>query len=247
MPAEEAVLAEWVAAHGTLYAAAAAHPDRRALEGRGAAAVYVVPRPGRPDDGWWAVRHYRRGGAVARLLGDRYLRLGRPRPLRELSVTRALETLGVPAPRAVGAAVYSHGPFYTGDLITEYIPAATELSAVLFPAAAAEAPRIARPAPGASMEAAGRLLRVLHDRGVVHPDLNLRNILVRGGDGGVEALVLDLDRARIARRVGPRARRRMTGRFWRSVRKWESATGAGLDPRLRTAFEAGYGGEPPSS
>lgn len=237
------MLAEWVAAHGTLHAAAAVHPERRSLKGR--AAVYAVPRPGAAGGEWWVVRHYMRGGAVARLLGDRYLRVGRPRPFREFSVTRALATLGVPAPRAVGAAVYPDGPFYTGDLITEYLPDATELAAVLFPETAAAARERVRLSPAASMEAAGRLVRLLHERGVVHPDLNLKNILIRPEEGGVEALVLDLDRARVTAHVSRRARRRMTSRFWRSARKWESVRGAALDPGLRAAFDAGYTQEPP--
>lgn len=262
-PADRAALEEWLAAHGTLHHAAAAHPDARVLHGRGT--VYVVPRPGSPAGGRWVVRHYRRGGSVARLLGDRYLRLGRPRPLREFAVTRALETIGVPAPRAVGAAVYFRGAFYSGDLVTEYLPDTADLAAVLFRApdpdgrptdpvggvgpVAGHGPVAGRgPAGGLdpveAMGAAGRLLRLLHQRGVAHPDLNLKNVLVRAAGTGAEALVVDLDRARILGRVSGRARRRMIRRFWRSAGKWERATGVRLDPSLRAAFEAAYARDP---
>ncbi len=96
----------------------------------------------------------------------------------------------------------------------------------------------------AAMRAAGRLFRRLHEGGVVHPDLNLKNILLAGGADDPAALVLDLDGATITSRVGDAARMRMVARFWRSARKWQKAMGVELDPSLGAAFEAGYqGGE----
>ena len=48
------------------------------LHGRGPVPVVSTSR------GHWVVRRYRRGGRIARLLGDRYLRFGLARPLRRL-------------------------------------------------------------------------------------------------------------------------------------------------------------------
>lgn len=194
------------------------------------------------------MRHYHRGGAIAGLLGDRYLRLGPPRPLRELRVGRALEERGVPTPGHIGAAVYRSGIWYRGDLVTRYVPASRDLAAVLFPGRTlkngVEGVRPDGAGRGvdaeAAVRAAGRLVRRLHDAGVVHPDLNLKNVLIRGAGEDVEALALDLDGARLVRRVGGRARRRMVKRFWRSARKWRAATGVELEPGLRAAFRAGY-------
>lgn len=246
-PDARPALAAWLREHGTLTAAAAAHPDAEALAGRGR--VHVVPAP--VGDGRWVVRHYHRGGAVASLLGDRYLRLGTRRPFRELRVGRALESRGIPTPAHVGAAVYPSGPWYRGDLVTRYVPQSRDLAAVLFPGRSlgerAEAQRPARSGvawaadPESAMRAAGALFRRLHEGGVVHPDLNLKNVLVAGTGEALEALVLDLDRAGLRDEVGDRARRRMIDRFWRSARKWEAATGMALEPGLRAAFEAGYG------
>lgn len=190
---------------------------------------------------------------MASLLEDRYFRLGTPRPFRELRTGRALEELGIPTVLHLGAAVYPSGPWYRGDLVTRYVPGSRDLAAVLFPGGSladdtrstlGSAPSEPAPDAEAAMKAAGSLVRLLHDRGVVHRDLNLKNILITGsesGDVGVRALVLDLDRASVRERVDERARRRMLDRFWRSARKWETATGRPLDARLRTAFDAGYG------
>jgi tRNA A-37 threonylcarbamoyl transferase component Bud32 len=46
-----------------------------------------------------------------------------------------------------------------------------------------------------ALRAGGRAVRRLHDAGVLHPDLHVKNLLVPRGGG--EALVLDLDGARV--------------------------------------------------
>jgi diguanylate cyclase (GGDEF)-like protein/PAS domain S-box-containing protein len=236
-------LREWLDRHGTLMAAAEARPDARPLAGRGR--VVVVPAPTTADGERWVVRHYHRGGAVARFLGDRYLRTGRLRPFHELRALERLRALGVPAPEPVAAAVYHHGLFYRGDLVTRWVPGSIDLAGCLFPTTSPEP----RPSPPTAMRAAGRLVRQLHDHGVLHPDLNLKNILLRAPDHGhdpwtePDALILDLDRAVIRHALTPQARRAMLDRFWRSARKWEQRTNHALDATLQDAFERGYAGK----
>ncbi len=199
------------------------------------------------------VRHYRRGGAIAPVLGDRYLRLGTPRPVQEYSTGRALERRGIPTPAHLGAAVYPSGLWYRGDLVTRWVPGSRDLAAVLFPGRRVDGGTVAggggepeadgsvaAEAPEAAMRAAGRLFRRLHEGGVVHPDLNLKNILLAGPAGDPDALVLDLDGASITSRVSDAARLRMVARFWRSARKWQKATGVTLPSSLEAAFQAGY-------
>lgn len=234
-PNARPALLAWIEESGTLIDAAAEHPGAETLHGRGR--VFSVPSPIGP--GKWVVRHYRRGGAMTRLLGDRYLRLGTPRPVREFLLGRALDELDIPTPAHVGVAVYPQGPWYRGDLVTERVPSSIDLAAVLFPQTAAtpggEQPSID---PAAAMAATGRLIRLLHDRGMVHPDLHLKNIVLTGHPP--RALVVDLDKARIRSRVSDRSRRRMLDRFWRSARKWEGRAESELAPGLREAFERGY-------
>ena len=168
-PGAREALESWVRDAGTLADAAAAHPAAATLEGRGR--VFVVPAL--VGSGLWAVRHYHRGGAIASLLDDRYLRLGTPRPVREFGVGRALEGMGVPTPRHVGGAVYGSGPWYRGDLVTEYVAGSRDLASVLFETSPFD--------PAQAMRAAGSVVRLLHERGGVHRDLNLKNILIADG------------------------------------------------------------------
>lgn len=258
-PEREPALRGWLDRHSTLIEAAESHPSVVRLEGRGR--VALVPGP----EGWaaerWVVRHYHRGGAVAGVLGDRYLRVGTPRPFREVRLLEAVRSRGVPAPEPVGAAVHGTGPFYRGDLVTRWVPDSLDLATTLFSPAGGGASDGA-----AAMRSAGRLVHRLHRRGVEHRDLNLKNILLTpvaggageaggaaesgqtagGGEAGEPtALILDLDRARLhADRVPPSRAVAMIARFWRSARKWERRTGRELPLSLRSAFDEGYAAGP---
>lgn len=212
---------------GTLYDWAAARDDAQRFMGRGAA--YRV-RLGGVDA---LVRHYRRGGFVANLASDSYVRSGEPRPLRELRVSVAVRAAAVPTPEVLAAVVYARGPFYRGDLATGFIADSSDLAALTWGGT-----RWPEPLCTAAWRAAGALLRRSFAAGVRHADLNLRNILVARGDERVHALLLDLDRASIAV-VDDVARFEMLERLHRSRRKLEAAAGAPLGAAERDAFEAG--------
>jgi 3-deoxy-D-manno-octulosonic acid kinase len=244
-PERVAALRGWLERHGSLMAAAEADPSAARLAGRGRVARVRGPAPWEHEE--WVVRHYHRGGAVARFLGDRYVRIGTPRSFREYRLLEALRVRGVPAPEPLGATVHRGGPFYRGDLVTRWVPDSVDLATLLFDPETPTVPAAA--AVGveglAAMRAAGRLVRLLHERGVSHPDLNLKNILLAPSDPEPRALVLDLDRARLYPGGVPgRKRRRMIGRFWRSARKWERRTGRLLPASLRAAFHEGYAERP---
>lgn len=235
--AESAVLwLEGVLATGrTLHAWAAGHPERREMSGRGR--VYSVPAPlgGRPA-ARWVVRHYHRGGAVARWLGDRYLALGRPRPVHEAEASVEAGRRGIPTPTVVAGAVYRQGLFYRADLVTEEIPGAADLADVLFsgvaPAVDAEA----------ALAAAGALVRTLEVAGVFHPDLNAKNILLQPDPAGLRAHLVDLDRCS-PRLEGTRAPGHvMRRRLERSLRKLEARAGRPLSERAWAALRSGFGG-----
>ncbi len=137
----------------------------------------------------WVLRHYRRGGAVASLLDDRYLWTGeeRTRAFREWRLLKRLEAWQLPVPRAVAARYRRQALFYRADLITEELPATATLAQTL-ESAPLDEPR---------WRAVGACLRRFHEHGVQHADLNAHNILL-GRDGGVH--LLDFDRGRLRKR-----------------------------------------------
>ncbi|MGH7483089.1 MAG: lipopolysaccharide kinase InaA family protein [Longimicrobiales bacterium] len=234
---------------GTLFEHARVHAIRRLESGRGP--LYVT----RLGDRDCVVRHARRGGALARLLGDLHARIGTPRPVTELAVSRAIAALGLPTPAVLAVAVYP-GPawFYRGDVATQWIPGSVDLADAVFSGegeregTAAGASQIRLDAPIAAF-AAGRLVREMHRHRVDHPDLNLKNILLTAGAGegegesGVRALLVDLDRVRIRERLSEARTAAMLRRFERSWRKWERATGRPA-PAALEVFHAGYAEAP---
>ena len=134
--------------------------------------------------GEWVLRHYRRGGLIARLFVDRYLwsGAGRTRGFRELRLLAELEQLRLPAARPVAARFRRAGLSYRADLLTVAVPGARPLAALL-----------AAPLPPSAWRAIGGCLRAFPDRGVFHADLNAHNVLV-DADGRVH--LIDFDRGR---------------------------------------------------
>lgn len=186
-------------------------PEVQELRGRGS--TWVVSAEGR----LWVVRHGYRGGAVARVLGDRYARLGEPRPYGELRVSDALRAHRINTPTVFGFAIHPAGPFYRTDVVTEYVADSVDLAhAVLGPA------RRDAPARIAAWRAAGSLVRRAWDAGLVHPDLNLHNILIAGPSHAPRAWMLDLDRARMTGVLSAGARVAMRRRLNRSRAKLEA-------------------------
>ncbi|HWJ34028.1 MAG TPA: 3-deoxy-D-manno-octulosonic acid kinase [Steroidobacteraceae bacterium] len=138
------------------------------------------------DSERWALRHYRRGGFVARLLKDRYAWAGEKR-VRAFAEWRLLEELarrGLPVPKPIAARYERTGFLYRCDLITERIPNARPLSAVLSLA----------PLQESTWRDVGAAVARLHAAGVDHADLNAHNILL---DGGGAVSVIDFDRGRL--------------------------------------------------
>jgi 3-deoxy-D-manno-octulosonic acid kinase len=213
-PAAQAWLAQTIGEGKMLREVAAAHPQSRELKGRGP--VYVIPGVGAGAE--WVVRPYRRGGRVAApLLGDRYLRGGLPRPLAEVGASQEAIRRAIPTPPVIAGAIYPSGPFYRADLVTEFVPRSRTLAAVFFhhlPANAAT--RIH------ALRAAGQLIGRMANKGLEHPDLNAKNILLVPDKGLLLGLVLDLDRCRVGDPIPPL---RMLRRLEQSMRKLASATG----------------------
>lgn len=159
-----------------------AQEPRNAVAGRGA--VWFVDANGEE----WAIRHYRRGGLVGRLIDDHFLWLGpdATRPFREFRLLQELQSLGLPAPAPVAAAYERRGLAYRADLATVRIVRAMPLSQRM--RAGALDP--------ARWHETGRVIRRFHDASVFHADLNAHNILIGDTEG---VYLIDFDRGRIRR------------------------------------------------
>jgi 3-deoxy-D-manno-octulosonic acid kinase len=171
---------------------------------------------------------------MASLLGDRYLALGRYRPVRETVASLEARARGIRTPAVVAGAVYPDGIFYRADLVTEEIPGARDLSDALFGASAVA------PTPDAALHAAGTMVRSLETAGLYHPDLNAKNIVLTTDHECTTAHLVDLDRC-CARPPGvPAPAFPMRRRLERSLRKFEVRTGRRLPQSAWEALASAY-------
>ncbi|HEX7324677.1 MAG TPA: 3-deoxy-D-manno-octulosonic acid kinase [Rhodanobacteraceae bacterium] len=177
-PASEWFDPAWWRARGAL---------REGSGGRGGVAFLDTPA------GACVLRHYRRGGWVAPVLGDRYLWSGRGgcRSFVEFKLLMTLSRRGLPVPVPVAARYLRRGFFYTADLITRTIERAQTL---------AEAIRAKR-FDAALAARVGGLIAQFHRADVDHADLNAHNILLADDD----LWLIDFDRGEI----------RATGTAWK--------------------------------
>jgi len=154
--------------------------------GRGSA-WFIASGNGQQSGGrQWVLRHYRRGGFIARLSRDGYVWAGEER-VRAFAEWRLLDLLrqrGLPVPKPVAARYQREGLWYRCDLITERIVDAEPLSSVLARGALVES----------AWRAVGAAVARLHRAGVDHADLNAHNVLL-DADGVVS--VIDFDRGRL--------------------------------------------------
>ncbi|MEM9172839.1 MAG: 3-deoxy-D-manno-octulosonic acid kinase [Pseudomonadota bacterium] len=123
----------------------------------------------RDEAGICVVRHYRRGGLVAKLVDRHYLALGatRSRSIREFELLQHLFDQGLPVPEPVAARYRRRGVLYTASLVTRALPAATSLAKL-----------VGQDVLDAShWHQLGVTLQRFHLHGVRHADLNAHNIL----------------------------------------------------------------------
>ena len=121
-----------------------------------------------------ALRHYRRGGMLGKLVQDSYFFSGweSTRSFQEFRLLNIMKDAGLHVPRPIAARAVKRGPFYTADLLSEKIPKSRDLVSILQEA----------PLPAEIYQKIGREIRKMHDLQVNHTDLNIHNILIDDDD-----------------------------------------------------------------
>lgn len=183
------------------------------VAGGGRGAAWFV----RGEAGDAVLRHYRRGGLMARLGREDYTWLGesRVRSLAEFRLLGELHREGLPVPAPLVAGYWRRGWGYRAAILVQRIAGARPLSQWL-----------QGDADGAPWEAVGDMLARFHLAGLDHADLNADNVLV---DDQGQPWLIDFDRC---------ARRSAAGGWrGRNLRRLErSLAKIGRDGRWRPGF-----------
>ena len=180
------------------------NPESRHHAGR--APVYSAPFAGA---GTLVVRPCVHGGWWGRWARDLYL--GPSRARREILSAARLDQMKISTPRLEAVFFYPASPFIRMEVVTRLIPDSQDLVQHL----------ASRPGPGKRhrlFAAVRKLLAQLHRHGVVHPDLNARNILI-SGSGAPAAWLLDVDAVRFVTPGAPEVDTANRNRLLRSLLK----------------------------
>jgi len=157
-----------------------------AIEGtaRGRGTTWFI----RTGDSSFVLRHYRRGGLMAKISKDKYWWHGESetRSFAEWYLTYHLHRAGLPVPTPIAACFRRQGLFYRADLITQRIDDSEPLAARL----------LKGPMSFTQWIAIGRCIRRFHDAGVCHADLNAHNILLTPE----QVYIIDFDRGELRKR-----------------------------------------------
>lgn len=154
------------------------------------------------------LKHYRRGGQMARLSFDRYLFTGweRSRGFLEWRLLAHLCAEGLPVPEPLAALCIRAGRSYRAALISRYIEGAVGLQHLLIN----DVPNL----PELALKT-GQLLALFHSADVNHVDLNVNNI-VKDHEGRL--WLLDFDRGQLVR-MTKKKRQKALQRLQRSLHK----------------------------
>lgn len=149
------------------------------------------------------LRHYKRGGLIAKLVQDRYFWLGaeQTRSWSEFLVLLHLCNAGVPVPRPIAALWQRRLWRYKAAILIARIPQALP---------------IAHQLEKTSAKAVAFAVKQMHDAGVWHADLNVFNILQ---DDQNRIHLIDFDRARRLTVVDSKQRQNNLLRLRRSLIK----------------------------
>lgn len=195
---------------------------REAGAGTGRGATARVEREGGGD---YFIKHYRRGGLLARINPERYF--GLDRFMRELEVGRRARAAGLPLGEVFAQVFQPARPGWRVWGVARLIAGGTDLARLLERAGEDDAELL--------WSAALATLCLMGEKGLEHPDLNLGNLVaIRSEERGWLVHVVDLDRARFGGQ--PLARDTRHAMLARLERSWVKIFGQeGVLPARRRA------------
>jgi 3-deoxy-D-manno-octulosonic acid kinase len=172
------------------------------------------------------VRTLVHGGIFRYITGKNFISPNRT--IRELEVSAYLASQGIPTPEILSVRLIKGWFFYSIDVVSRLVPDSTDLL-VYFEKDREDCRELFRKA--------GILTRKIHELGVYHTDLHIKNILL---DSMGDLWVLDLDKAYHVALLPEFMKKMNINRFMRSVKKWQAKGIIYLQPDWQQHFMNGY-------
>ena len=163
----------------------------------------------------FVVRDYRHGGLLGKLFGRVFC--DGDRPLHEVCINEIALQRGVPSAEVIAVTKKKLcGPFYRANFITREITGAVDLLQFIQETPLEAVQRSKR----AIISALVKLIRTMHDAGIYHADLHLKNILLKQDAAEVfTAYIIDLDKSFVADKLTVEQRMKNLLRLNRSIDK----------------------------
>lgn len=180
------------------------------------------------------IRNYKHGGLFGKILGDVFF--NGDRPFNEIHVHEVALQNGIPSAEAIAVTKRKiMGGLYSADFITKEIPEAVDLIHFLTKHPA----EYIRESKKSIIMTIAKLIRKMHDAGICHADLHLKNILVKKNTAEMfEAYIIDLDKSTVLPQLTLSKRMKNLLRLDRSLEKYywlqRRKTGKKLFPISKT-------------
>jgi len=202
-------------------------PKEENYFGRGA--LKIIALPGEENERI-VIRHFQRGGIIQKFIPDLYF--GESRPLKELWVGCWAKEKGVPTADIVAACHNKvFGKLHQGDLVTREIKHGKDLATYL---KELEQPLTKEKVleKRSVIKKVGALVRSMHEAGIFHGDLNLKNIILQTTDPqNIKGYLIDFDKSFVKSHLKENLRTRNLLRLNRSTEKFKKQ---GLTSLTRT-------------
>jgi 3-deoxy-D-manno-octulosonic acid kinase len=174
------------------------------------------------------IRTLLHGGFFRHITGNNFLTPART--IRELAISNYLALHGIKTPDILAVRIQKKGIFCNIEVISRLVPDSIDLLTYL------EKPR----GDGKDIIMnAGMLINRIHNLGVYHADLHVKNLLL---DSSRSIWVLDLDKAYRLKNLPSFLKRLNIKRFIRSLKKWQTRGRIYLPEAWEGSFMEGYEG-----
>jgi tRNA A-37 threonylcarbamoyl transferase component Bud32 len=162
------------------------------------------------------IRKYLRGGLVRFVNNDTFL--GNQRPFNELNIGAEAYARNIPTAETLAAvSIRKAGPFYKGYLITKELNSCSDLPQYLKELSKSSSADFSEKKEQVLVKTA-ETVRIMHDKGFLHADLNMKNILINSLTPE-NIFIIDWDKSVLKNNLTEQERSSNIIRFCRSMQK----------------------------